>query len=62
MKKIKLHLLYFAEAVVIRMLHIVSKIDNKYNKHAFKRIIQDLYWWQMLTGDAARELEEDNEI
>lgn len=61
MKKIKIHLLYFAESVVIRMIHIVSKIDSKYNKHAFKRIIQDLYWWQMITGDAARELEADNE-
>ena len=57
MKKIKLRLLYFAESVVILMIHIVSNIDNKYNKHTFKRIIQDLYWWQMITGDAARELE-----
>ena len=61
MKKTKLRLLYFAEQVVIRMIHIVSNIDNKYNKHTFKRMIQDLYWWQMITGDAARELEADNE-
>ena len=62
MKKIKLRLLYFAESVVVRMINIVSNIDNKYNKRAFKRMIQDLYWWQMFTGDAARELEDDNEI
>lgn len=62
MKKIKLRLLRIAESVVIRMIHILFKIDNKYNKHAFKRMIQDLYWWQMITGDAARELEDSNEI
>lgn len=61
MKKIKIILLYFAESVVIRLIHIVSNIDNKYNKRAFKRIIKDLYWWQMTTGDTARELEADNE-
>lgn len=57
MKKIKVRLLYFAESVVIRMIHIVSNIDNKYNKRAFKWMIHYLYWWQMITGEAARKLE-----
>ena len=61
MKKIKIRLLYFAESVVVRMIRIVSNIDNKYNKRAFKWIIHYLYWCQMLTGEAARELEADNE-
>lgn len=62
MKKIKIRLLYFTESVVIWMISMLFKLYNKYNKRAFVQLITALYWWQIFTGDAARELEADNEI